>query len=120
MTRDHVSVTKKDLKITAIRGSGPGGQHRNKVATGVRMEHPASGAVVEATEHKSQLRNQGAALEKLARNPTFKGWIQTQMARPSDFLVEVQIKSPDGKSWWVPAPADLAITETELRSDGGS
>ncbi len=45
--------------------SGPGGQHRNKAATGVRLAHGPSGAVVTATERRSQARNRGAALRRL-------------------------------------------------------
>jgi ribosome-associated protein len=44
---------------------GPGGQHRNKSATGVRLAHPATGAVATATERRSQARNRGAALLRL-------------------------------------------------------
>ncbi len=44
---------------------GPGGQHRNKSATGVRLAHPATGAVATATERRSQARNRSAALQRL-------------------------------------------------------
>jgi ribosome-associated protein len=46
---------------------GPGGQHRNKAATGVRLLHRPTGLVVTATERRSQLQNRGAALERLRR-----------------------------------------------------
>ena len=46
-------------------GSGPGGQHRNKTASAVRLHHPATGLLVTATERRSQLQNRGAALERL-------------------------------------------------------
>jgi protein subunit release factor B len=45
--------------------SGPGGQHRNKTETGVRLSHRPTGLVVTATERRSQLQNRGAALERL-------------------------------------------------------
>ncbi|HEU4382705.1 MAG TPA: peptide chain release factor-like protein [Anaeromyxobacteraceae bacterium] len=45
--------------------SGPGGQHRNKAATGVRLLHGATGAAVAATERRSQAQNRGAALRRL-------------------------------------------------------
>ncbi len=44
---------------------GPGGQHRNKTATGVRLVHAATGLAVTATERRSQSQNRGAALERL-------------------------------------------------------
>jgi ribosome-associated protein len=45
--------------------SGPGGQHRNKAATGVRLAHGPTGVAVTATERRSQAQNRGAALRRL-------------------------------------------------------
>ncbi len=45
--------------------SGPGGQHRNKAATGVRLLHRPTGVAVTATERRSQAQNRGAALRRL-------------------------------------------------------
>lgn len=44
---------------------GPGGQHRNTAATGVRLFHPPTGTLVTATERRSQLMNRSAAMERL-------------------------------------------------------
>jgi protein subunit release factor A len=52
--------------VQPIRGSGPGGQHRNKVETGVRVTHPPSGLVVEATARRERTRNLDDAFERLA------------------------------------------------------
>jgi ribosome-associated protein len=46
-------------------GSGPGGQHRNKTASAVRLLHPSTGLTVTATERRSQLQNRGMALRRL-------------------------------------------------------
>lgn len=45
--------------------SGPGGQHRNKTESGVRLSHPATELSVTATERRSQLQNRGVAMERL-------------------------------------------------------
>jgi len=50
-------VTKKDLKISYFRGSGPGGQHRNKKDTACRILHIPTGISVETQEYKSQKQN---------------------------------------------------------------
>ena len=44
---------------------GPGGQHRNKTASGVRLTHPLTELTVTATERRSQAQNRSAALERL-------------------------------------------------------
>ncbi len=52
-------------ELSTFVGSGPGGQHRNKTASAVRLVHPPTGVTVTATERRSQARNRGAALERL-------------------------------------------------------
>jgi protein subunit release factor B len=44
---------------------GPGGQHRNKTATGVRLTHPPTELSVTATERRSQALNRRIALQRL-------------------------------------------------------
>lgn len=56
----------RDSDIEFFIASGPGGQHRNKVETGVRLIHRPSGVTVTATERRSQHANREAAFERLA------------------------------------------------------
>ncbi len=46
---------------------GPGGQHRNKTESAVRLTHHPTGTVVTATERRSQGQNRGWALERLRK-----------------------------------------------------
>ncbi len=56
----------RDSAIEYSIASGPGGQHRNKVATGRRLVHRPSGIMVMATERRSQQANREAAFARLA------------------------------------------------------
>ena len=76
-------VTRKDFDETHIRGSGAGGQHRNKVSTGVRLHHRASGATAESVEHKSQDQNRRAAWRKIRETPEWKVWFRDMVAATS-------------------------------------
>jgi protein subunit release factor B len=57
----------KDLSWEFFRASGPGGQHRNKTESGVRLTHLPTGVTVTATERRSQAANRKAARQRLAR-----------------------------------------------------
>ncbi|MFN0197468.1 MAG: peptide chain release factor family protein [Planctomycetaceae bacterium] len=55
----------RDCTVERIRRSGPGGQHRNKVETGIRLLHKPTGLTAQATERRSQAENLQAATERL-------------------------------------------------------
>lgn len=81
-------VDKDDLVIEQIRGSGPGGQHRNKTQTGIRLTHPESGAKGEATEARSQHQNKVMAFRRLIETPEFKTWMALKL-HPEHLKIEV-------------------------------
>jgi protein subunit release factor B len=58
--------SRRDLKITFYRSSGPGGQRKNKVETAVRITHIPTGIIASATEFRSQAQNRALALKRLA------------------------------------------------------
>ena len=59
-----------ECEETFFTAGGPGGQHRNKTESGVRLAHPPTGTVVTATERRSQVRNRGEALWRLRERLT--------------------------------------------------
>lgn len=52
-------------EVQAHRASGPGGQHRNKTETAIRLVHGPSGVVAEGKDQRSRTQNMSAALRRL-------------------------------------------------------
>lgn len=54
-----------ECDVKTLRRSGPGGQHRNKVETAVRLLHRPTSIAAEANERRSQAQNKTVALRRL-------------------------------------------------------
>ena len=54
-----------EVEMTFYRAGGPGGQHRNKTETAVRLVHRRSGITVTASERRSQSQNRDLAWQRL-------------------------------------------------------
>lgn len=54
-----------ECRVDTFRAGGPGGQHQNKVESGVRLTHLPTGIVAASRRHRSQLRNREEALRRL-------------------------------------------------------
>ncbi len=52
-------------EVQAHRASGPGGQHRNKAETAIRLVQLPSGVTVEGKDERSRTQNLRIALERL-------------------------------------------------------
>jgi protein subunit release factor B len=72
MKEKILSVTLKDCDVQTKRGSGKGGENRNKRDTAVRIVHRASGAVGESQEERSQLQNKKRAFLRMVATPAFQ------------------------------------------------
>ena len=56
-----------ECRVDTFRSGGKGGQHQNKVESGVRLTHRPTGLVVTSRKHRSQHRNREDALQRLRR-----------------------------------------------------
>lgn len=65
-----IRIRSADITVEPVRGGGPGGQHRNKKWTGVRLTHLPTGIVVVATERRSQTENKRIGMARLREKVT--------------------------------------------------
>jgi hypothetical protein len=64
-------VLLRQCEVDRYRASGPGGQHRNKTESAVRLRH-ASGVVAHSTDSRSQHENKTRAVRRLRENLAFE------------------------------------------------
>jgi hypothetical protein len=73
------SVTASDCRWDVFRGSGNGGQKKQKTSSGVRCVHEASGAEGKATDNRHQNINRRTAFERMVATPEFQGWMKLKI-----------------------------------------
>ncbi|CAL5185011.1 unnamed protein product [Lathyrus oleraceus] len=65
----YLDLTDDDLmrqcEMGTFKSSGPGGQHRNKRESAVRLKHLPTGIIAQASEDRSQHMNRASALKRL-------------------------------------------------------
>ena len=76
-----VRIDPGDVRVDRTRGSGPGGQHRNKVSTTIRLVHEPTGTVI-MRDGRSQAQNLTAAWADL--NARLSGTVHAQAAERTD------------------------------------
>lgn len=115
-----VSVTAKDCEWSYTKGSGKGGQKRNKTSSAVHCKHIPSGAHAFSQDGRSQSHNKQDAFLKMVKTKEFKRWLKIEsckkiglydrveaevnkMMRAENIKTEVK----DGNGKWVEAKAEL-------------
>lgn len=83
------SVTKRDCRWDYFRGTGKGGQKRNKTSSGVRCTHIASGAVGQSDDTRSQYKNKIIAFKRMSETKEFKKWHKIETAKHMGNQIEI-------------------------------
>lgn len=91
MAREKLfTVTLKDCRVDRFRGSGKGGQKRNKTETGIRITHLESGAVGQSDDTREQRRNRSIAFKRMANSKKFQEWLRIETARATGKLQQIE------------------------------
>lgn len=81
MSKLLFSVTARDCRWDYFRGTGAGGQKRNKTSSGVRCTHTDSGAVGQSDDTRSQHTNKRTAFTRMSQTQEFKLWHQREVGK---------------------------------------
>jgi peptide chain release factor len=64
-TSEVLEINKNEIEFQAIRSSGAGGQHVNKVSSAIRAKHTKTGIQVLVMDSRSQHQNRKIAIQRL-------------------------------------------------------
>lgn len=82
MTKELLfSVTVNDCTFTYTRGTGPGGQKKNKTSSACHCKHEASGATGYSETSRSQTENRQFAFVRMYKSPKFQTWLKMEISR---------------------------------------
>lgn len=86
------SVTIDDCRVDTYRGSGKGGQKRNKTSSAVRVYHEPSRAMGQAEDGRSQHQNKKLAFGRMARSEEMQKWLRLEAARRTGDMAKIEAK----------------------------
>ena len=81
MRKKIISLSRDDFRWDYYRGTGAGGQKRNKTSNCVRCTHEPSGSVGKSEEGRSQLVNRKKAFSRCVATKAFRVWLRVQVAK---------------------------------------
>lgn len=84
------SVTADDCTWSYTRGTGAGGQKKNKTSSAVYCTHKASGAQGYAEDTRSQAKNRQLAFERMVKTMAFQTWHRIECMRRTGALITIE------------------------------
>lgn len=116
------SVTAKDCEWKYTRGTGNGGQKKNKTNSAVHCVHKPSRAHGYAEDSRSQIKNRQLAFKRMAESKPFKEWLNLEFQRRTGQLaaiedevnrqlskIKIEIKDENGLWMEVPKESNLDL-----------
>ncbi|KAH7568415.1 hypothetical protein JRO89_XS07G0295900 [Xanthoceras sorbifolium] len=93
--KKHLEMTDEELmrecEMGTFKASGPGGQHRNKRESAVRLKHIPTGIIAQAVEDRSQHKNRASALSRLRTLLALKALAQLAVSDWYYFLIIIEL-----------------------------
>jgi protein subunit release factor B len=108
MKKPLFSVTAKDCEWSYTKGSGNGGQKKNKTSSAVHCMHRPSGAHGYSEASRSQADNKREAFEKMIESIEFQKWLNLEFMKKSGEMDEIDRQ----------VERELTKVKTEIKIDG--
>lgn len=92
---DELTIDMKDVRIDRYRGTGRGGQRKNKVSTAIRVVHVPTGITITRETGRSQGDNLDSALEQLQSELDRRNRVSRDQQVVADRQVAAAVKHKD-------------------------
>lgn len=102
------SVTSRDCEWSYTKGSGNGGQKKNKTSSAVHCMHRPSGAHGYSEASRSQADNKKDAFVKMSESKEFKNWLHIEFMKRSGEMDQIDRY----------VEKELERVKTEIKIDG--
>lgn len=102
-------MTSADCDWSYTRGTGAGGQKKNKTSSAVHCTHRASGAHGYAEETRSQAKNRELAFVKMAQTKDFQAWHHAECMRRTGVMATIEAN----------VEAEMRRVKVERKNDEG-
>jgi protein subunit release factor A len=85
-----LSKAKGDFRVEPYKGSGNGGQKRNKTMSACRIYHDESGAVGQSEEERQFFQNRKIAFTRMINSEKFRKWHKLKTAEIMGVFADIE------------------------------